>query len=100
MQYEKTKHRKFNRLHIKGESTKEKIPVKTKKNTSSLTYKEAKRIHKQAIREQRKAIWQSHVAVWRTIFAEAKERRKAHKTIRQHKLLTKQARTLHKLNTI
>ena len=99
-EYIETKHKKFNRLPIRGESIREKVTVKTKKNTSNLDYKEARQTHKQAIRAQRHAIRESHKTVWSTVFAERKARKEAHRTIRKHKLLKRQAKTLHKLNTI
>lgn len=79
MAYELTKHQKFNRLKIKGDTQMFKIKVNTKKSTAKATLKKAKtELNKQI--EQAKA-----------------ERKQLKRDVKSYRLLKRQAKTTYKL---
>ena len=82
MKYETTKHKKFNRVKIAGESNMNIIKVNTKAKSAKATYKKAL------------------VALNADIKAERAKRKAAKRAIKQLKLLKKQARNTYKLTKI
>ena len=82
----------------KLKKSKQPKPKKEITDMDKQEFNKAKAVHGAEISKYRRSIFDSHVRVWSTIFGEVGTRHRAKVSIRQHKLLKKQAKITYKLS--